>query len=133
MFSKVQKMKKDKKGFTLIELIVVIAIIGILAAVLIPRFTGFTDKANATQALVSAKQVATAYDSWFAENGNSWPAAADVDADTDAIPIEIEDLSGVPVENFTLEADGGVIVDQNGYRASRADGDSKVVSVGVTP
>jgi prepilin-type N-terminal cleavage/methylation domain-containing protein len=38
--------KKKKKGFTLIELIVVIAILGVLAAVAIPRFSGFTDKAK---------------------------------------------------------------------------------------
>jgi type IV pilus assembly protein PilA len=37
---------KNKKGFTLIELIVVIVIIGILAAIVIPRLTGFTEKAN---------------------------------------------------------------------------------------
>ena len=35
--------KKKRKGFTLIELIVVIAI-RILAAIAVPRFSGFTDK-----------------------------------------------------------------------------------------
>lgn len=31
-------MKKNKKGFTIVELVIVIAVIGILAAVLIPTF-----------------------------------------------------------------------------------------------
>lgn len=59
--------KRNKKGFTLIELIVVIAILAILAAILIPRFAGFTDKARSTQVLVEAKQVATAADGLIAE------------------------------------------------------------------
>ena len=40
------KLRKNKKGFTLIELIVVIAILAILAIIVVPRFSGFTDKAK---------------------------------------------------------------------------------------
>lgn len=71
MLEKRRSLVKNKKGFTLIELIVVIVIIGILAAVLIPRMTGFTKKAQSTEALVHAKQFATAYDSVYADIG-SW-------------------------------------------------------------
>jgi type IV pilus assembly protein PilA len=39
-------MRKDNKGFTLIELIVVIAIMGILAAIVIPQFNNATTQAK---------------------------------------------------------------------------------------
>jgi type II secretion system protein G len=67
MIQRSKKNLKNRKGFTLIELIVVIAILGILAAILIPRFSGFQDRAHATQVLVEAKQIATAMDGLQAE------------------------------------------------------------------
>lgn len=40
------KKMRNRKGFTLVELIVVIVILGILAAIVIPRLSGFTTTAK---------------------------------------------------------------------------------------
>ncbi len=114
----IQKLmnKKNKKGFTLIELIVVIAIIAILAAILIPRMTGFTDKAKATQAIVNAKQVATAIDSFIAEG--TAPASLNKTA--------VASMAGIDVALITFAAtpDGGfTVLSKTGetFTAGRAD------------
>jgi len=54
-------MKKTQKGFTLIELMIVIAIIGILAAIAIPQFSQYRQKAADTTAQADVKNLLTAF------------------------------------------------------------------------
>ena len=42
----IQKLKKNKKGFSLIELIVVVAILGVLMAVLVPQYIQYVEKSR---------------------------------------------------------------------------------------
>ena len=50
-----------KKGFTIVELVIVIAVIAILAAVLIPTFTGVINSAKESKALQAARNLWTKY------------------------------------------------------------------------
>ena len=66
-----QKLRGNSKGFTLIELMIVIAIIGILAAIAIPNFISYRDKAFCSKAETDAQNVLAALSSYFSEPGNT--------------------------------------------------------------
>ena len=53
--------RNNKKGFTIVELVIVIAVIAILAAVLIPTFTGVTERAKENAAMQNARNAWTDY------------------------------------------------------------------------
>ena len=60
-------MKKNNKGFTLVELIVVLVILAILAAILVPALLGYIDKARSSQYLEEAHSILTAAQAWETE------------------------------------------------------------------
>jgi len=61
-----QKLRSNKEGFTLIELMIVIAIIGILAAIAIPNFISYRNKAFCSAAESDAQAIAAALADYYA-------------------------------------------------------------------
>lgn len=52
-------MRSVQKGFTLIELMIVVAIIGILAAVALPAYSDYTNRAKAAEVVLAASTART--------------------------------------------------------------------------
>jgi len=102
-------MKKTKKrGFTIVELVIVIAVIAILAAVLIPTFSGIIAKANESVALQEVQQ---AYVATLAEDLLK--------------PAPNRQVSGV-TENIVVKPDA----DKDIYISITPDGEASVLEGG---
>lgn len=66
-------LKKSQKGFTLIELLIVVAIIGILAAIAIPQFAAYRQKAYNSAATSDLKNLKAGMEAYQADN-QEYPA-----------------------------------------------------------
>ncbi len=60
---------RTKKAFTLVEILIVVVILGILAAIVVPKFSGRTEQARVTAAQSQISTFGTALDAFEVDNG----------------------------------------------------------------
>lgn len=63
------RYKRTTHGFTLIELMLVLVILSILAAIVVPKFSGRTEQARQTAAQTQLSSFGTALDAFEVDNG----------------------------------------------------------------
>lgn len=114
-------VRKNKKGFTLIELVVVIAILGILAAILIPVIGGFISRANIAKDQANARSLFNSTAMYLATGGIiTDQALAVIPA---AAKTEIAKLFGTIDSTAQVAVTGNVVVKARyGTRTYNGDG-----------
>ena len=103
-----QKLRGNSQGFTLIELMIVIAIIGILAAIAIPNFIAYRNKAYCSSAESDANSVAATLADYFAIPENTtFPTPGDVGTYLD---YQLSNKGGQNTVDVTGAADGTISI-----------------------
>ncbi len=122
---------KSHKGITLIELLVVIVIVGVLAAIAIPAYTNYMQRARRADAKTALEQFRAAQEMFRAERGgysvninqlrNTWGVPA-VSGDYN---INFDGAAALNANSFTAEAapnttrqsgDGSLFINQDGVK-----------------
>ena len=97
----------NKRGITLIELLVVIVIVGILAAIAIPVYNGYTQRARRADAKTALQQIRAAQEMWRAEKGSYSVSVA-----------ELQTTMGAPATSISSYYDWDfTVLTQNSFTA----------------
>ena len=126
-----QKLRGNSQGFTLIELMIVIAIIGILAAIAIPNFIAYRNKAYCSSAESDANSVAATLADYFAIPENTTlPTATDVGTYLD---YQLSNKGGQNTVTVDGSADGtiSIYVTDASHRCDTAYKDASASATGA--
>lgn len=97
---------KKQQGFTLIELMIVVAIIGILAAIALPAYQNYTNKARFSEVIVATSAIKTAMEVAYADTASMGAAIADTGVTT---ALSQAASQGGYVANVTMNGTTGEI------------------------
>jgi prepilin-type N-terminal cleavage/methylation domain-containing protein len=142
-------MKRQRKGFTLVELAIVIAILGILAVVAIPKYQGMVEDARSSAAKAQLGTVRSAIGIYYAKNKGTWPTLAVLSATTNnllfvegTIPtVEITDVNGTVIRSAAVAADatpstaitGSDFTNAGGWVYNSSTGEVRINSTATDP
>lgn len=113
MGERIQKMKKNQSGFTLVELIVVLVILAILIALLVPALTGYIDKSKKRAAKIECRHVVQAAQTSLSEEYGDMVFTIGIEPDGTTTSETIENILKLSDVDGTVEAvrrTGGTIV-----------------------
>lgn len=107
----IKNLRKNKKGFTLIEIIVVLVILAVLMALAVPSVMKYIDEANNAKYLTDARAVYQAADVEIAKDyadnkaldGSTWGTF-------DSFHELLTDATGVDCSGVVPVTDGGAVV-----------------------
>jgi len=114
---------KHSAGFTFIEFSVVLAILGILAAIAVPQYSSYRERAYNQSAISDLKNIAAAQESYFADH-QSYKAIEQCAKVDGAVKCEIKDLPGVTNlskgVSLTMQVSpGGFVATARHYKAAK--------------
>jgi prepilin-type N-terminal cleavage/methylation domain-containing protein len=115
-----QKIRKSRGGFTLVEIMIVVAIIALLAAIAVPGFLRSRKRSQATAILNDARIIDGAIDQYAIENNKK---GSDTFSST-----QLKGYFKVGGRFYTLASSGAVLTDiiNNNYSYSNFDSGVKV-------